>query len=694
VIAQAAGTPIDMAIEQGRQAGVPGAQGTPARPDPTERDRAVVVLLSQMSSGLSAYRLFPGDLGQPSFIQACERIRVAAERALQYGPVVADIHGSRMRTEHGPVKGDDRVERLAMACYQRRAERLYIREIPRPQDLAVLYEALSTPQSEATSGVAAALRVAGVRSIGVGEITPELREAEDLDERPSPEQRELWERLANPKVLARDLAAEQAGASAPEIASGILVRLKGMVALLPDRQAKGFELYRRLQEVIRHLPPLPRRALSAILLDRIRKDPLAERVIGTMTDAQLARLLVDVGSGGSSDPVDRATRLVELGVRRDDLVDLTVALAGGRVEGGTIIAGLDRVGITEPEEAPAKRVAGSPVLRTVSSLLARGLVSMSQDDVRSIREAFPASDEDQRLVAFDALSDYLRIEGDLDRLGEVLGVWVGETTATLQRRDEAHLDYLVRAARAAFDGENEAEKQALVAASIRRALSEDMLTELVSVGDEETKGESAIRLLEPFGGLGVERLLDELARERDRGRRALFLRVLVGVARGHPELVARRLSDSRWYVARNAVTVLYRSGGQDAVPWLVKATHHGEPAVRREAIRGLVAVAGSASLGELVLLAQDPDQSVRTTLVTSLGTLMETEACRGLGRLAFALRDQGERRRALDALAAHPDPVALDVLRGLAASRARPRLPRKQRRYARGLVKKLEAGSR
>lgn len=682
-----------MEVDQGPQSRMTGAQDAPPRPDPTEGDRAVVVLLSQISSGLSAYRLFPGDLGQPTFIQACERIRVAAERALRHGAVVVDIHGSRMRTERGAIQGDDRVERLAMACYQRRAERLYVREIPRPQDLAVLYEALSTAQTEATGGVAAALRIAGVRSIGVGEVTPEFKEAEDLEERPSPEQWELWDRLAHPEVLARDLAAEQTGSTATDLARGIFVRLKGMIALLPDRQAKGFELYRRLQEVIGHLPGPSRRALSTILLDKVREDPMAERVIGTMTDAQLARLLVDLGSDGSTEPVDRATRLVQLGVRREDLVDLTIALVRGQVEGGTIIAGLDRVGIT-PAEAPAKPAAGSPVLRTVSSLLARGLVSMSQEDVRTIREAFPATDEDQRSLAFDALSDYLIIESDLDRLGEVLGAWVGETSLTLQRRDEGHLDYLLRAARAALDGHTEPEKRALITASMRRALSEDMLEELVSVGDDDGEVESAIRLLKPFGGLGVDRLLDELAKERDRGKRALLLRVLAEVAQGHERLVAKRLSDTRWYVARNAVTVLYRSGGRDAVPWLVEATHHREPAVRREAIRGLVALAGPASLAELLLLAHDPDQSVRTTLVTSLGSLVEAEACLGLGRLAVALRDHSERRRALDALAGHPGPSALTVLQGLAAARSRPRLPWKHRRYARGLVKRLERESR
>jgi HEAT repeat protein len=651
-------------------------------------------LFSQLSSGLSAYRLFPGDLGQPTFIQACERIRTAAERALRYGPVVAEIHGSRMRTERGPIKGDDRIERLAIECYQRRAERLYVREVPRPKDLAVLYEALSTPKGEGSGSVSAALRVAGVRSIGVGEITPELKEAEDLDERPSPEQRELWDRLANPKTLARDLAAEHGGRSPAEIAGGIFTRLKGMVELLPDRQARGFELYRRLQEVVRHLPPAARRALSAILLERVREDPMAERVIGTMTDAQLARVLVDLGSDGTTEPVDRATRLVELGVRRDDLVDLTVALARGQVEGGTIIAGLDRVGITPPSSEPAQPTATSPVLRTVSSLLARGLVSMGQDDVRTIREAFPVTQADQRALSFDALSDYMKIESDLDRLGEVLGAWVGETCDTLQRRDEAHLGYLVEAARVASLDQEDEEKRALIAASMRRALSDEMLTELVSVGDEDTRVESAVRLLGPFGEMAVDRLLDDLARERDRGMRALLLRVLAELARGHHQLVAKRLSDSRWYVARNAVTVLYRAGGQDAVPWLVDATHHREPAVRREAIRGLISVTGPAAIDDLLALAHDSDQSVRATLISALGALVEADAYKALGKLALALRDNAERRRALDALAGHPGEAALEVLRSLAAPRTRPRLPWKHRRYARALVKKVERSSR
>src|SRR5947208_7683719 len=102
-----------------------------------------------------------------------------------------------------------------------------------------------------------------------------------------------------------------------------------------------------------------------------------------MTDAELTRVLVDQGEDGRSDPMDLARRLVTLGVRRDDVEDLTAALMLGQVEGTTIMTGADRVVEDVSDE-------DSPVATTVSSLLARGLVSGKQEDVRAIREAFPA----------------------------------------------------------------------------------------------------------------------------------------------------------------------------------------------------------------------------------------------------------------------------------------------------------------
>src|SRR5438093_2907942 len=116
-----------------REAAPPAAGPAPrelSAAEAIERDRAAMVLLRQLSSGLSSYRLFPGDLEQPSFVAAVSRIQEAAERALAWGPFAAEINGNRFTTPAGPVPSDDRIERLALAFYRHGAEHLLVREPP------------------------------------------------------------------------------------------------------------------------------------------------------------------------------------------------------------------------------------------------------------------------------------------------------------------------------------------------------------------------------------------------------------------------------------------------------------------------------------------------------------------------------------------------------------------------------------
>jgi HEAT repeat protein len=661
-----------------------------AMADMVAREAAIAGLLRQLSSGLSAYRLFPGDRRQPSFVAAVERVRAAAEKALAWGPVETEILGAHFRTASGPVMSDERIERLALACYQHRAERLFVRSIPDTRDLAVLYEALSTQSEEGTpeEGVGVALRVAGVSSIGVSELAPQATDADDQGFAPSVEQRALWQRLEDPEALAKDMLEEHLE-SILEQAQALFRRLQKLVALLPEKQAKSFELYRRLHDVVAELPDAVRRALALLLIQRAAEDPLAERFVGTMTDAELARMLVDLGVDGGPDPQELAAQLVAVGARRDDLIDLTMALLAGQEESGTILAGLERVGISVGPPA-----AESTVAETVSDLAARGLLSMGQDDVRAIREVFPHSDEEQGRLALAALQDYLGIELDLEQIGDVLTIWSHELSEALRERDQARVDRLldaVEAVRAAAD-EADRGKRATVDAFLHRILDRPLLSELVSI--EERDSASIIRLLRRFGEIGVECLLEDLAEEEERSRRALLLALLSEMARAHPGPVAARLSDPKWFVARNAVTILYRSGGPDVVPLLIQASRHPHQAVRREVVTGLLDAAGLDALPELVGLASDRDESVRVSVVRALGGMTSAEACSALGRLCLALSTPADRRRALEELGRHPAPEATDNLRDLAASRSRPRLPWRLRRVARAHVKQREAAAR
>ena len=80
--------------------------------------------MRQLSIGLSAYRLFPGRLEQPAFVAATERISQAATRALELGPIDAEVRGDGFHIEDGPLDLDEAILRLARACYERRAERI------------------------------------------------------------------------------------------------------------------------------------------------------------------------------------------------------------------------------------------------------------------------------------------------------------------------------------------------------------------------------------------------------------------------------------------------------------------------------------------------------------------------------------------------------------------------------------------
>jgi hypothetical protein len=654
-----------------------------------DHEKAVVALLRQLASGLSAYRMFPGDLKQPTFVQVVLRIQAAAEAALEWGPFEAEINGARFTGSVGPVPPDERIERLALSLYQHRAERFLLRGVPDVHDLGVLYQALSKePSPDAADGVGAALRLGGVDTLVVREVTPQPAGEVEAKELITDEQRALWEKLANPVRMSRELLrAVSASSSTAQAAQQVFARLESLLRILPPNLIGGFEFYRRLHEVVVQLPKSLRRAVMSVLLSKVRDAPLAERMIGTMTDADLARVLVDQAADGAVDPLELARWLAQNGVRGEDLVELTGALKMGMVEGGTILAGLERVGIQAVPTGVAPSMA-----KTVSSLLARGLLGVGQEDVEALREAFPSSSEQLREMVLGALTDYLRAETDLERLTGVLEVWSAETATALRQRDEDLVRTMLKVLDLVGGDERGPEKKAVVDATLHRVLSRAMLAELISVA-EDGKAESTIRLLLPFGDVAVDDLMEDLADERDRGRRAVLLAILCEVARGHHHRVAKRLTDHRWFVARNAVTVLYRSGGREVVPLLVEATRHEEAAVRREAARGLLAVAGLEALPELMVLAVDADGSVRAAVISAMGGLSNPGASAALGRLVRTLHDQGDRRKAIDALARHPAPETGDVLAELASSRSRPKLPLRIRRYAKSLSRDRRVGN-
>ncbi|MDQ3940514.1 MAG: HEAT repeat domain-containing protein, partial [Actinomycetota bacterium] len=148
----------------------------------------------------------------------------------------------------------------------------------------------------------------------------------------------------------------------------------------------------------------------------------------------------------------------------------------------------------------------------------------------------------------------------------------------------------------------------------------------------------------------------------------------------------------RWYLVRNAVLILCRAGvAKDVLSELEGLTRHEHPAVRREALRGLVPVEGVDAMSHLRRMVKDPDDTVCRVALNLLGGLDTPIAFNTLVNLVRTGQDASLRLQALDELAGHRTPKVAETLAEMASIRSRPRLPRALRHHARALSRRAGA---
>lgn len=648
-------------------------------PERSAHERSVAALLRQLWLGLSTYRLYPENPNRPGFAAVVERLGAAAGEALGGGPVDLEIRADRFVLDGELLPQDDAVDRLALVCFERRVERLTVVGIPDAADLERLYATLTRPPEDLAEagGAENVLRESGVASLSLSPIGPgAVEEAdhvpEELAEAPRPGRLDA-------DVLASELMVEDLHGTPDDQAMTLLARLRRVVAEEPLDRGPAIDVHAAIHDLMTELPVDVRRSLVEILVDKVSEDPVAGRLIGAMTNAELTRALVDIGSQGRRDPVELARSLSSAGVRQVDIIDLTKALAAGQEDAGTIIAGLEQLGadVGGWREGPA----GGSVLEVLSEYL----TATRSDDVRSIQSAIAATGEEMRAPQVMAVADYLSLETDMERAGEALGIWSDELRRALGDRDERAVASLLQPVRRVLLGAGE-ERPALFEEYVRQALTPELVLEVVSAEAAEEQPHLAA-LLAPFGAAGVDALLDLLADEADRQRRALLLGALRRIVPEHLGPVLARLSDERWYVVRNAVSLLGNARSPAVLTRLVETAHHPSEEVRREVPGALAAAGGAEAAPHLVRLALGADHTVGRQAVSSLGTLVGEEAAAALAEVVRGGSDRTLRLQAMSELAEQPG--ARTALEGLLIGDRESRLPWRLRRR----VRRLLAGS-
>lgn len=643
-----------------------------------ERARAVVALLRQLWLGLSTYRLFPDDPTRPTFVTAAERVEATAATAVASGPVEVGVRGSLFLLDGEQLPEDEALAKLALACFERRVELLAVHVPPVTEDLAALYRVLTTPSEELreAGGAAEALYAAGVTAVALSAVGPAPvagadhvpEELEDTPASPS--------HVPDASVLASELMIEDLQGSPEDQAHSLLARLRSFTSGLALEPGRGIDFQAAVHDVITQLPDGIRRALVEELVDTVKDDPVAERLIGTMSNAELTRALVDLGRSGDRDPVALAHQLAEAGVRHLDLIDLTTALQQGREEAGTIMAGLEQLGLDISESAAES--GGS-----VGEVLAGYLTATKADDVRTLKGGVPRTDRQRREAALLALRDYVMVETDLEQIGEALHVWSERVERAVRERDAELVTAMVPPMREALGASADEERASLFEFSVKRALGRDLVLD-IAAWTEGFDGSDPRPLLAPFGEAGVEALLDLLADEEDRDRRAHLLGLLRRTVHGHVGPVVARLRDPRWFVVRNAANLLGTAGGPEVLDQLGATTRHEVPEVRREAVKALMVAGGSAAVPHLQRAALDGPDDVRQAAVVALGSVLAPEAATALATIARSSKSRSLALRTLDELAEHPEGPA--CLREVATGRS-PRASWRVRRYARKLAR-------
>ncbi|MGC2064008.1 MAG: HEAT repeat domain-containing protein [Thermodesulfovibrionales bacterium] len=135
---------------------------------------------------------------------------------------------------------------------------------------------------------------------------------------------------------------------------------------------------------------------------------------------------------------------------------------------------------------------------------------------------------------------------------------------------------------------------------------------------EEKIFEEFVKYLDRNAIVPLMKILGEL---KSIHARKLVIDALVFLGTKDISLLAKGLTDTRWYVVRNIIYILRKIGDKRAVDYLLKTVKHGDIRVKKEVIRALGELGGGGVLQALRDCLDDPDAQVRSSALKALSNI-------------------------------------------------------------------------
>lgn len=396
------------------------------------------------------------------------------------------------------------------------------------------------------------------------------------------------------------------------------------------------------------------------------------RIVSQMSEPELAALLAGASESGLEQTERLLGALSVLGDRREQVYSLLEQML---IEKGHSPEEVSRL----KEKLPGRgEEAGAPAMGEDTVEILMAVSEYSDDDLRAIESAPAACQESATTVSALRIELALLAQAEneqeycdtLDALPELLAGLVASGQVEVAAES---LDWALSHARSVL-------KMWPAVGEHLRVLGETagscevvgQVVEFLSRRSADRDIRAAARYVSLLPDASIEHLVDALATADVMATRKRLCVVLSETGRKAIHVLGSRVTDPRWYLVRNVVSVFGMMRDPAALNYLKQTLEHEDARVRSETVRALGLIRDSSSAAWLIGRLDDPAPVVRASAARWLGRMRCPEAVSALCQIVDT-RFRSDRdlvKVAVQALSHIGDASARPCLERLASRRA------------------------
>ena len=418
--------------------------------------------------------------------------------------------------------------------------------------------------------------------------------------------------------LARAREGTGDGEVATEVAAKVLRDIASAVGSAPLKERK--RLYRTTAELLLDIPdPLRMQLVFEKILPQATSDSPESALICSLSDEEIVELLttrVPLHEGALR-AVSSSFRNLDLSLPRRESILRAIreraAVSGPQSSGYTLL--FDSLSSAAEVKATQDDSSSASEQETRAPIPSVECLQLTREETSQIEQALKSIGMSQKTENIPAMLDLLHLEKDLQRYRNLLSMLETLREETLR---EGRVDLALKVIKG-FAVEKDArkknaEEREMCERLLEGAVRKETITLLaeMSMHYDRSSPEYSLILdyLHTVPEHAYQELLHRLEEEKSKSLRLAIRGLLIALGDTNIASLSSRVLDERWFVARNAVSILGEIGGESALEALATALGHEEPRVRREAVNALGKIGGEGSAHALATALDDSDNDV------------------------------------------------------------------------------------